>query len=143
MPKRRIGRTLLVGLILVVVALLGLHAYNFVRLDAAQLAANAAPVLDRARAISERAHPDYQDLALARLAPNPHNGPFYRFDDNLHQAKVVGPQPKVSVAEDLVIDGFEFDDPDAEELIAADGWRRAARRARACSSSSITTARTI
>jgi arylsulfatase len=120
MPKRYIARSLLVGCIFLVVAMLGLHAYNFVLLDPLQLATNAAPVLDRARAISDRAHPEYQNLALARLAPNPHNGPFYRFDDKLHQAKPAGPQPKVSVAEDLIIDGFEFDDPGANELVAAD-----------------------
>jgi arylsulfatase A-like enzyme len=120
MPGLPVKRELVMGLVLVVFLLLGLHAYNFVRLDAGQLAASVEPVLERARAISERAHPDYQDLSLARLAPNPHNGPFYRFDDNLHQAKVVGPQPKVSLEEDLVIDGFEFDDPAAKELAAAD-----------------------
>ncbi|MGH6921106.1 MAG: hypothetical protein ACREJ0_25790, partial [Geminicoccaceae bacterium] len=78
MPKRRFGRILLIGLLLVVVALLGLHAYNFVRLDAAQLSASAEPVLERARALAERARPEYQELALARLAPNSYNGPYYR-----------------------------------------------------------------
>ena len=44
MPRRRLRRILLTGLLLVVVVLLGLHAYNFVRLDAAQLSASAEPV---------------------------------------------------------------------------------------------------
>jgi arylsulfatase A-like enzyme len=121
MPRRRVGRGLVIGLVLIVVLLLGLHAYNFVRLDAGQLAASVEPVLDRARALSELARPEYQDLALARLAPNPHNGYFYRFDDNLHQAKVVGAQPNAFVAEDVVIASFEFDDPGAKELVAAEG----------------------
>jgi arylsulfatase len=104
-----------------VVALLGLHAYNFVRLDAAQLAASAAPVLERARAISERAHPDYQDLALARLAPSSHNGDFYRFDDNLHQATVVEQPPSVPTDDQGVVLGFEFEDPNDPGLILANG----------------------
>jgi arylsulfatase A-like enzyme len=121
MRKRRFGRILLIGLLLVVVVLLGLHAYNYVRLDAAQLSASAEPVLERARAIAERARPEYQDLALARLAPNPHNGSYYRLDDNLHDAKVIDEPPPVPTDEEGIILGFEFKDPNNPELVAADG----------------------
>jgi hypothetical protein len=44
---------------------------------------------ERAQAISERARPEYQDLALATLPPNPHNGSFYRLDDRLLEADAV------------------------------------------------------
>ena len=58
MPKRRFGRILVIGLLLVAVVLLGLHAYNFVQLDAAQLSASAEPVLERARTLAERTQPE-------------------------------------------------------------------------------------
>ena len=121
MPKGRLGRVLASGLLLVVVALLGLHAYNYVRLDAAQLSTSAEPVLERARAIAERAQPEYQELALARLAPNSHNGSYYRFDDNLHEADRVDEPPPVPTDDEGIILGFEFEDPNDPELIAADG----------------------
>jgi arylsulfatase A-like enzyme len=121
MPKRRVGRFLLIGLLLVVVVLLGLQAYNFVRLDATQLSASATLVLERARTISERARPEYQDLALTRLPPNPHNGAFYRFDDNLHRAKVVDQPPELPTDDESVVLGYEFEDANDPGLIAGDG----------------------
>jgi len=121
MPKRRFVRRLAIGLAVVVVALLGLHAYNFVRIHAGQLAASAEPLIERARAISERARPEYQDLALARLAPNPHNGSFYRFDDNLHEAEVIDRSLGVTPDDEGIILGFEFEDSNDPNLIPADG----------------------
>ena len=120
MPKRRFGQILVIGLLLVVVVLLGLHAYNFVRLDAAQLSASAEPVLERARTIAERAQPEYQELALARLPPNSRNGSFYRFDDRLHEAEVIEEPPAVPGDEGVIL-SFEFKDPGAPGLVAADG----------------------
>lgn len=121
LASRRFARSLVIGAALVLCALIGLHVYNFVRLDAAELRANALPLLERAQDISERARPEYQDLALARLPPNPNNGLFYRFDDKLHEAKVVAAPPEVATDENGIVLGFEFDDPDGPGLVSSNG----------------------
>src|SRR5215213_3049409 len=108
-----------VGVVLGVAAaaLAGLHAYNYARMDAGALGANAAPLLERARALSERARPEYQDLALATLPPNPLNGPAVRLDEMLDRA-VPAERPNPAVAEGGgdgggVVYALEFDDPAA------------------------------
>ena len=77
------------AVIVLVLGLAGVHAYNIARLDPGAWRADAEPLLERAHAISERARPEYQDLALATLPPSPHNGSFYRLDDRLHEGDVV------------------------------------------------------
>ena len=69
--------------------IIGLHVFNAIRLDSWGLKKGAQELIDRAVDIGNRAMPEYQDLVLATLPPNPNNGPFYRFDDNLVAAKVI------------------------------------------------------
>ena len=107
----------------VVVMLLGLHVYNFVRIGAGDIAVSAGLLLERAREISEHARPEYQDLALARLARNAKNGSFYRFDDNLQEASIFGPSPEGLTGEPGILLGFEFDDPNVAELVPAEDSR--------------------
>lgn len=70
-------------------AFVALHIVNAIRMDAGELLKSSKALADRAADISERAMPEYQEFALARLPPNPNNGPFYRFDDNLAVARIV------------------------------------------------------
>jgi hypothetical protein len=76
LPKRRFARVLVIGGGVLVLALIGVHAYNAAYLDPGAWRANAEPLLARARAISERAPPEYQDLALATLPPSSIRGAF-------------------------------------------------------------------
>jgi arylsulfatase A-like enzyme len=121
LPKRPFARFLIIGVAVLVLALVGVHAYNIVHLDPGAWRAAAEPLLARAREISERARPEYQDLALATLPPNPHNGPFYRLDETLHEAQVLEDPAGVAVAEGAVIYGFEFEDAAEPGLVPADG----------------------
>ena len=121
MPKRGFFRVSLVGIIVLLLGLAGLHAYNIARLDPGAWRAAAEPLLQRAQAISERARPEYQDLALARLPPNPQNGAFYRLDDRLHEAEIVEQPVAVTEADGAVLYALDFDDADSPGLIAADG----------------------
>jgi arylsulfatase A-like enzyme len=121
LSKRGLARSLVVAVVVAVLGFAGLHAYNFVRLDLGAWRADAESLLVRARAISERARPEYQDLALATLPPNPHNGPFWRLDDRLHDAEIIE-QPAVATGADgAVVYAFEFDDANGPGLMAADG----------------------
>lgn len=120
LPRRGLVRGSIIGLILLVLALAGLHVYNFSRLDMGGWGADAEQLLTRAREISERARPEYQDLALATLSPNPLNGRFYRLDDRLHEAETVEQPAAVAEVDGVVIQAFDFDDPDSPDLIAAD-----------------------
>lgn len=67
----------------ITLAIIVLHIVNAIRIDIFELNGHVEEAVDRAEAVSEQAVPEYQDLALARLAPNPLNGEFYRFDDNI------------------------------------------------------------
>lgn len=104
------------------VVMIGLHVFNAVRLDTGSLRENARAMIERAVDLSDRAMPEYEDLVLATLPPNPNNGPFYRFDDNLHSATVT---ELSSAAESDDSDEFEFRLEFEEEgdtgLVAADG----------------------
>lgn len=106
------------GIVVAVVA--ALHVYNYIRLDVGALQANAEPILANARALSEKAKPEYQELALATLPANPMNGPFFRLDDMLDRA-VVKQQPPEMAAERAVVGSLEFDDPAKPDLKAAQG----------------------
>jgi arylsulfatase A-like enzyme len=103
--------------------LLGLHAYNYARMDASALNANAAPLLERARALSERARPEYQELALATLPPNPLNGPAVRLDEMLDRAVATErPDPAGGGGDGGgVVYALEFDDPASPGLAPARG----------------------
>jgi hypothetical protein len=123
LPKRRFARVLIIGAVVLVLAVLGVHVYNVLYLDPGAWRADAEPLLARARAISERARPEYQDVAMATLPPNPHNGPFYRLDDRLHEAEILEQPAVVAGADGGVIYAFDFDDAATPGLMPADGGR--------------------
>ncbi|HEX9707068.1 MAG TPA: sulfatase-like hydrolase/transferase [Steroidobacteraceae bacterium] len=101
---------------------LALHVVNALRLDAAGLNRSARALIERAEAVSSRAIPEYQDLTLARLPPNPNNGKFYRFDDNLHAAKISGKPPDSALEPGNEFQfRLEFDGAGGPKLISADG----------------------
>jgi arylsulfatase A-like enzyme len=118
--KQRFARVSVVPVVVLVLALVGVHAYNLVYLDPGAWRAKAEPLLARARAISERARPEYQDLALARLPPNPHNAAFYRLDDRLHEAEIVEQPAAVAGADRAVVHAFDFDDAGGPTLVWAE-----------------------
>ena len=111
-------RRLLIGAGVVVAGWAALHAVNYARLDAGALRANVEPILAGARALSERAKPEYQELALATLPPNPLTGRYFRLDDMLDRA-VVKQAPPAATVDNAVIQALEFDDPGTPELEAA------------------------
>jgi arylsulfatase A-like enzyme len=121
LPRRGFVRVSIVGVVVLVLALVGVHVYNIARLNPGAWRAGAEPLLARAREISERARPEYQDLALATLPPNPHNGPFYRLDDRLHEGDLVEQPATVAQADGAVIYALDFDDADSPGLVAAEG----------------------
>ena len=88
-PRAKQRRWLRWTLIVSAGVIIGLHVFNAIRLDSWGLKKGAQELIDRAVDIGNRAMPEYQDLVLATLPPNPNNGPFYRFDDNLAAAKVI------------------------------------------------------
>jgi arylsulfatase len=119
------GRLVLAG----AAAIIGLHVFNAIRLDVFELASNVETVVDRAETVSRQALPEYQDLALARLAPNPVNGDFYRFDDNLESAEIPDDSPATS-PDDINEFAFqlEFDDAPEPELVPAEGQSTVEKR---------------
>lgn len=117
MASKRTKRVLVGGGV-VVAALAALHVYNYVRLGA--LETNAEPILAHARALSDKAKPEYQELALATLPANPMNGTFYRLDDMLDRA-TMKQAPLDQAAERSVIGALEFEDPAKPDLKAAQG----------------------
>jgi hypothetical protein len=106
----RLAKRVLVGIGVVVAAVAALHAVNHARLDAGALRANAEPILAEARALGERAKPEYQELALATLPPNPRTGSYFRLDDMLDRA-VVKQAPPAATGEDAVIQALESTTP--------------------------------
>ncbi len=88
-PRVKQRRWLRWTLIVSAGVIIGLHVFNALRLDSWGLNKGAQELIDRAVDIENRAMPEYQDLVLATLPPNPNNGRFYRFDDNLAAAKVI------------------------------------------------------
>jgi arylsulfatase A-like enzyme len=119
------GGVVLLGLGIIVV----LHIVNAIRLDALELGSNVEKVVDRAETMSGLALPEYQDLTLARLTPNPLNGDLYRFDDNLESARITGSSTHTS-PDDTSEFAFqlEFDDLSEPELVAANGQSSVERR---------------
>src|SRR5688572_4048734 len=111
----RLARRGLMGVAAVVIALVVLHIYNHLRLDAGELVDRVEPILSQAHAMSEKAKPEYQELALATLPRNAMTGPYYRLDEMLDRAVPTPPPDKaVAGAEVSVVHGFEFDDPRSE-----------------------------
>lgn len=104
----------------VTIAMIALHVGNAIRLEIFELNGHVEKVVDRAQAISDQVMPEYQDLALARLARNPLNGDFYRFDDNLASAETSDLSPGES--EDHTgeyVFRLEFEGGNEPRLVAA------------------------
>jgi arylsulfatase A-like enzyme len=116
----RLTRRIVVGGAAVLAVLVGLQVVNYLRLDLGALGTNAEPILAEAHALTEKAKPEYQELALATLPPNLLNGPYHRLDDMLDRAVVKQEPPPVAV-DGAVVAAFEFDDPAAPSLKAAQG----------------------
>jgi arylsulfatase A-like enzyme len=101
-----------------------LHFINSTRLDMQGLRTGSDALVERANNIRDRAMPEYEDLVLATLPANPNNGPFYRLDDNLPEARVIDGD---SLAETELDEGdefefqLEFEEGVTPGLIAADG----------------------
>jgi hypothetical protein len=118
---------------LLVVAGIGLavalHLVNAFRLDAVDLARSVNTMVDRMEEVSRNALPEYQDLAVARLPSSPINGETYRFDDNLHQARVIdrssGPLP--GEGSEFVFQ-LEFSDERETQLVPANDLSTVERR---------------
>jgi hypothetical protein len=103
-----------------VVALIGVHGYNETRFNLGELRASAEPLLARARQISDRARSEYEDLALATLAPSPLNGPYYRLDDKLNEAETIEqPADGLVTADGAIVHAFEFENAAKPEFVAA------------------------
>ncbi|MGE3292119.1 MAG: sulfatase [Geminicoccaceae bacterium] len=103
-----------------VVGLAVLHLVNYLRLDAGALAESSERVLAEARELQDRAQPEYQEVALAAMRPNPRTGEYLRLDDALDRAKV-NLEPAAGPPGEDVIAALEFDDPHRPELAAAAG----------------------
>ncbi len=67
----------------------GLHLVNLARLDLAPFAAGVAEIEKRLADGLPRARPEYEDYVLATLPPNPRNGPVWRLDRLVAQARVL------------------------------------------------------
>ncbi len=109
------------ALALLLLLFLAVQAVDFWRFDLGGLAADAGRVVERARAMAERARPEYQDYALATLPENPKTGPFLRFDLALDRAEV--PQaPEAVPTEDVsTLLALEFDGADRPAFEPRDG----------------------
>jgi len=110
------------------VAIIALHVFNAVRLDVFELSSNVNIVVERVEGVSRQALPEYQDLALARLAPSPVNGYIHRFDDNLESAKITDKSDTTSGANSEFVFQLEFDQTPEPELISANGRSTSEKR---------------
>jgi len=107
----------------------GLQIFNYMRIDSQGLQKGTSELIERAVDISNRAMPEYQDLVIATLPPNPNNGPFYRFDDNLPAAKVTERASGARLDEGSEFEfRLEFDDGTEAGLVAAGGLTTIERR---------------
>ncbi len=114
----RVRVALVLGATVVVLALLA-AAYAFrPRQELTALVRGGAALLARTEGLIERAAEFDQDAALAALAPNAHNGSYYRFDDHLADASVsqVSETVPASAGRAGRLD-FEFDGTDAVHLV--------------------------
>ena len=100
----------------------GLHIFNYMRIDSQGLKKGTSELVERAVAISNRAMPEYQDLVIATLPPNPNNGSFYRFDDNLSAAKSIEQASATQLDEDSEFEyRLEFEGGAESGLVANAG----------------------
>jgi hypothetical protein len=106
---------------LLLIALVLLHVWNHMRLDAGGLSAAIEPLIERSREIERRARPEYQDHALATLPPSPSNGTHYRLDDLLGEADVAHAPSLEASGEEAILYALEMDDADASGFEAPNG----------------------
>lgn len=105
----------------VAAAVIAFHAANALRLEPGPgiIRQSSTSLLDRVRLTTDRARSEYQELALARLPPNPNTGEFFRFDDNYLSADVSAAPAAENGSENLV--AWEFDGSDEVALVTASG----------------------
>lgn len=85
--------------------------------------------VDRVQTVSHEITPEYQELALARLPPNPLNGALYRFDDNLAAAKRTDLTPREAASDTgEYVFRLEFEGRPEPRLVAANGQSTTERR---------------
>lgn len=102
----------------VIIALAVLSLVNYRRIDAGGLKAGVAALVERNRELEKRARPEYQEHALAALAPNAANGAYYRLDEHVADARVVA-APELNAGRDPgVLYRLEFADPKDSGLTA-------------------------
>jgi hypothetical protein len=90
---------------------------GFVRLGGGALSASMAAAVERGRALAARARPEYQEVVLAALPPNPLNGDYLLLENRLEGAVMVEAPPGVE-GESGIVFGLEFEDPAAPGLAA-------------------------
>ena len=108
-------------LTILLVAMVGIHVWNYLRVNAGGLAAGIEPLIERTREIERRARPEYQDHVLATLPPNADNGPFHRLDDLLAEAETREAPDLEARGEEAILYRLEMDDPAGSGLEAPDG----------------------
>jgi arylsulfatase A-like enzyme len=102
-------------------ALVALHIWNHMRVDAGGLSAAIEPLLERSREIEGRARPEYEAHALATLSPSLNNGAYYRLDDLLGDAEVANAPSLEASGEEAILYALEMDDANASGLEAPNG----------------------
>jgi hypothetical protein len=113
-------RAVLIPGAVIVAAVSLVHVVNYYRLGGARFDRSRTILLDRAREISSRARPSYQDEALNNLPPNLLNGEVFRLDDHLDEAATgLNTVHTPAKGGDGVLLGFEFEDPEAPGLHSA------------------------
>jgi hypothetical protein len=109
------------ALLLLLLLLLAVQAIDFWRFDLGGFAADAERVVERARAMAERARPEYQDYVLATLPENPKTGPFLRLDLALDRARVLKAPATVPAEGGSSLLALEFDGTDQFTFTPEDG----------------------
>ena len=104
-------RAALLGAGLTLAMLTALSLVNDHRLGTGSLLASVESSVEQAKALGERARPEYQELALATLPPNPNNGEFIRLDDMLDRAVLREAPLAATSQDDGIVYALEFDDP--------------------------------
>ncbi len=83
-------------------------AANWKRLDGTTLSVQMDRVVERSQEIRDRARPDYQEVALRALPPNPLTGPVFRLDDRLADARALA-APEAGDDTGGIVFELEFD----------------------------------
>ncbi len=133
LQKASLHKRLLVGLLAPVLCVLlflsTISITNMIKINHFAFDRGAGIILERAEELTRKAVNFDQAAVLSELGPNPMNGFYYRFDENLEKAHHVGqPCGKPGNAMDDQSICFEFDDkdnfmirPSVEDFAGEDG----------------------